>query len=574
MSDLLNILLQQHLLTETQAKEIEKESEKIGQSQEEIILERKLLSEEEWLLVKEKLFHLPSVELVGQQINREILEIIPQELAKNYRMVAFDKAPTEVKIAMVNPGDFKAWEAAEFIAREKGLKIRCFITTLTGLRAALSQYGTLITEVGEALVTAETKFKPKIKEPKITEKGLEEIIKTAPVSKIVSALLKYAVDGRASDIHIEPLSEKTRVRYRVDGVLYTSIILPKYIHSAVVSRIKVLANLKLDETRLPQDGRIRTKISDRDVDLRISTMPLMDNEKVAIRILDVSQEIPDLKGLGFWGRGLGVIEKNIKRPHGMFLVTGPTGSGKSTTLYAILNILNKEGTNIITLEDPVEYYLNGVNQSQINPAIGLTFAAGLRSILRQDPNIIMVGEIRDRETAELAVHASLTGHLVFSTLHTNNVLGAIPRLIDMKVEPFLIVSSLNLVIAQRLVKKICFRCREEISLSEEFKEEVVKELSQITNLEEYREEGMNKLTFYRGRGCSRCANKGTLGRIAIFEAVVMTKNLQKIVTFGCKAEEIKKEFREQKMISMKQDGILKALQGLVTLEEVMVVTKE
>ena len=574
MPDLLNILLKRNLLTETQAKNIEKESKETGRVLEEIISKRKLLSEEEWLAVKEELFQVPSVDLIGQQIEKEVLEIISQELAQNYQMVVFAKSSQEISLAMVNPGDFKAREAAEFIAREKNLKIKYYATTPASFKAILNQYETLITEVGEALVTAKGKFKPKKEEKLVEKKELEEIIKSAPVSKIVSALLRYAIEGRASDIHIEPLPEETRVRYRVDGTLHTSLILPKYVHSAIVSRIKILANLKLDETRLPQDGRIRMKIGDKNIDLRISTLPLIDNEKVVMRILDVSEQVPTLKNLGFYGRGLEIIEKNIKKPHGIFLVTGPTGSGKSTTLYSILNILNKEGVNIVTLEDPVEYYLKGVNQSQINPLIDLTFAKALRSVIRQDPNVIMIGEIRDSETAELAIHASLTGHIVLSTLHTNDAFGAIPRLIDMGIEPFLIISSVNAVVAQRLVKKICPNCRKKISLSQEVKEKIIEELSQVSNLEKYRKQGTGNLALYQGQGCSHCANKGTLGRIAIFEVLAMTENLQKIVVSGCKVEEVKEEFKKQNMIFMKQDGLLKALQGLVMLEEVMVVTEE
>lgn len=574
MPDLLNILLKRNLLTETQAKNIEKESKETGRVLEEIISKRKLLSEEEWLAVKEELFQVPSVDLIGQQIEKEVLEIISQELAQNYQMVVFAKSSQEISLAMVNPGDFKAREAAEFIAREKNLKIKYYATTPASFKGILNQYETLITEVGEALVTAKGKFKPKKEEKLVEKKELEEIIKSAPVSKIVSALLRYAIEGRASDIHIEPLPEETRVRYRVDGTLHTSLILPKYVHSAIVSRIKILANLKLDETRLPQDGRIRMKIGDKNIDLRISTLPLIDNEKVVMRILDVSEQVPTLKNLGFYGRGLEIIEKNIKKPHGIFLVTGPTGSGKSTTLYSILNILNKEGVNIVTLEDPVEYYLKGVNQSQINPLIDLTFAKALRSVIRQDPNVIMIGEIRDSETAELAIHASLTGHIVLSTLHTNDAFGAIPRLIDMGIEPFLIISSVNAVVAQRLVKKICPNCRKKISLSQEVKEKIIEELSQVSNLEKYRKQGTGNLALYQGQGCSHCANKGTLGRIAIFEVLAMTENLQKIVVSGCKVEEVKEEFKKQNMIFMKQDGLLKALQGLVMLEEVMVVTEE
>ena len=404
---------------------------------------------------------------------------------------------------------------------------------------------------------------------------MAEVIKRAPVSKIVSVVIRHAVDGGASDIHIEPMDKESRIRYRIDGVLRTSLVLPKYIHSAVISRIKVMANLKLDETRVPQDGRIRMIVDDRDVDLRISILPLLGKEKIVMRILDVSKKAPTLKELGYLDKHIEIIERNIKRPHGMFLISGPTGSGKSTTLYSVLTQLNVEGVNISTLEDPIEYHLAGVNQSQVNYDVDFVFATGLRALLRQDPDILMVGEIRDGETAELSVHAGLTGHLIFSTIHTNDSFGVIPRLVDMKVEPFLIASTLNIVVAQRLVRRICEHCKEEIELPADIKKEIDDEVKKIPQsvLSHYLNTN-KKMTFYKGKGCVYCNNMGYSGRVAIAEILQVTQELQKIIVAGSKIEDVQKEAQRQGMISLLQDGVIKTLQGVTTVEEVLRVSRE
>ncbi len=571
---LLDILQSKSLLTQEEAAKIKAEAKQKNQRVLSFLLTTKAVKEEEIVKVRSQIINIPYVDLYGKLVRAEILEIIPQELAHNYQMAAFDKKKDVVHVAMVEPKDFKALEAIEFIARKNKNRVKYLVCSPGGLRYLLRQYESLSREVEEALKTTEKKAID-VEKIEIAEKGLEEVIRKAPVSKMVSVILRHAVEGGASDVHVEPVGNETRIRYRIDGILHTSIVLPKEVHSAIVARVKVLSNLKIDETRIPQDGRFRMNIEGRNIDYRVSTLPLVNNEKVVMRILDTSSNIFELEQLGFWGRNLEVMKNNIAKSHGMFLATGPTGSGKSTTLYALLTILNKESVNIVTLEDPVEYYLEGVSQSQINPEVGLTFAAGLRSILRQDPDIIMVGEIRDNETAELAVHASLTGHVVLSTLHTNDAFGAVPRMIDMKIEPFLVTSSVNIVIAQRLVRKICPHCKEEYKIPKNSEQEVLAEIAKIPKQSLPKDIKMvSPLKFFRGKGCVRCENMGYKGRIAIAEVLEMTDDLKKIIQSGSDLDRIKGEFSHQGLLSMKQDGIMKALRGATSIEEAWNATRE
>jgi len=458
-SSLADILLQQRLLSPQAIGELQTRAQQEHDTLDHVIVRSGLVRDDELVKAKGILYNVPVIDMFGKIIRAEILNIVPQELAANYQMIAFNREGKEVSLAMVDPHNFQALEAIEYIARKNNWRIKYFISSEASFKYVYRQYESLSAEVEAALKGAEADATRDIESIEIEEKGLEEVVKTAPVSKIVSVILRHAVEGKASDVHIEPVGNETRVRYRIDGILHTSLVLPKHVHSSLIARVKVLSNLKIDETRVPQDGRFRMTIDGHDIDYRVSTLPLINNEKVVMRILDTSANLIDLTNLGFEGKNLVVMKEAITRSHGMFLITGPTGSGKSTTLYALLNILNEEGVNIITLEDPVEYYMKGINQSQVNPEVGLTFAAGLRSILRQDPDIIMVGEVRDNETAALSVHAALTGHIVLSTLHTNDSFGAVPRLIDMKIEPFLIASSLNVVMAQRLVRRICQYCK-------------------------------------------------------------------------------------------------------------------
>ncbi|MBU0731883.1 GspE/PulE family protein [Patescibacteria group bacterium] len=566
----IKLLLEKGYISEEEAEKIQAEVLTSGQTALAVVSKLGIMPEEKLTKAKSDVLNIPYVDLTDEEIDQDILELIPQEIAKNYELCPFAREENKVKVAMVNPNDYKAVEALDFIARQKGVTFEYYFISPTSLKTILRQYESRAKEVEEALASTEEEISPEEKRMMGREEE-EEFVKTAPVSKMVSVILRDAIEGGASDIHIEPMGDKTRVRYRLDGVLHTSLFLPSRVHPSIVARIKVLSNLKLDETRIPQDGRFKIKFENRDVEFRVSTLPLLDQEKVVMRILDTTSGQVELGDLGFIDHNLEVITKSLKSPHGMILVTGPTGSGKSTTLYSMMSILNREGVNIVSLEDPVEYNIPGVAQAQVRPEVGLSFAAGLRSILRQDPDIIMVGEVRDAETAELAVHAALTGHMVLSTLHTNDAFGAIPRLIDMGVEPFLISSSLNVVVAQRLIRKICDNCKIEILVPESIKEEVEAEINKIPEKSmppEITKDGPMKL--YKGEGCSHCDQTGYRGRVAIIEVLQVTPSMEKIIAEGKSGDEalIEQEFNTQGMLTMLQDGVVKAMRGITTVEEV------
>jgi len=548
-------------------------AEKNNRDLEEILVDGRLINESDLTAVKGKIYSLPIADLTETKATQAALALLPQKVAENYQAVIFDFQNNRAKVGLVDPGNFLVHEAIGFLAQGNGWQVDYYAISLADFRRALSQYGSSKIELTTALESAEEKFASKERElVPINQEQLEEKIKTAPVAKIVSVIIKNAVDGRASDIHIEPGRTDSRVRYRVDGVLHTSLALPAYLHNAVVSRIKVMANLKLDETRVPQDGRIRSHLDGHDVDLRVSVLPMLNSEKVVIRVLDTSAGVPTLAELGFSPHHIEILQRNITRPFGVILLTGPTGSGKTTTLYSILNMLHGDAVNITTLEDPIEYYVEGVNQSQINAEVGFTFADGLRAILRQDPNVIMVGEIRDNDTAELVIHAGLTGHLVFSTLHTNNAWGAIPRMIDMHAEPFLLASTLNLVMAQRLVRSICQQCKEIIELPPQLADRIKAELANVP--EEYLGAAKGEFKFYRGRGCPACGNTGFSGRTVIGEMLEVGPELRDIISreqFDSKS--ISSQFSKQKYATLMQDGLIKALQGLTSVDEVMRVTQ-
>jgi type IV pilus assembly protein PilB len=572
---LADILLQEHMIAPAKLDELKAAAERDQQPLDLVIQRSGVVRDEDLIKARGLLLNVTPVDLFGKIVRAEVLNIIPPELANNYRMIAFLRQGDEVSVAMVDPTNFQALDAIGYIARKNNWKIKYFITSEASLKYVLRQYENLSSEVEEALKGAETAANQDLEKIDLSDSGLEEVVKTAPVSKIVSIVLRFAVEGKASDIHIEPFGAETRVRYRVDGILHTSLTLPRNIHSALVARIKVLSNLKIDETRVPQDGRIRISIDNRDVDFRVSTLPLINSEKVVMRILDTSASLINLTSLGFEGKNLEVMKDGITRSHGMFLITGPTGSGKSTTLYALLNILNQEGVNIITLEDPVEYYMEGINQSQVNPEVGLTFAAGLRSILRQDPDVIMVGEIRDNETAALSVHAALTGHIVLSTLHTNDSFGAVPRMVDMKIEPFLLASSLNVVMAQRLVRRICEFCKKQVDVPAELEEEVFEALKTLPPAAYPTDVSLQRpIKFWQGQGCARCENTGYKGRVSISEVLEINEEMKKIIVAGGNlTDNIQAAFMKQGMYLMKQDGIFKALRGSTTISEVWDATR-
>ena len=574
---IVRFLVQHGKLSRQQYKELLAEAREIRLPADKLLETKKMLPEEDTAWAKSQLYKVPVADLYGLIVDRKVLGLIPKDVAENYNVVAFAKEKDVLKVAILDPGDFKVREAVDFIARQKKLKVEYYTSPTSALKNILAQYGGLSVEVEEAVGAAESRFAPIAKGRKVrAEIGLEEVSKAAPIAKLVASILRYAVDNEASDVHIEPFAEKTRVRYRIDGILRETAMLPGHLHPSIVSRIKVMANLKLDETRIPQDGRIRIIVAKRKIDLRVSVFPLFEKEKVVMRILDPARRVFDLKDLGFWGKGLEVIQRNLARPHGLVLITGPTGCGKTTTIFAVLKILNQTSVNIVTLEDPIEYFLTGVSQSQVRPKIGYTFSSGLRSIVRQDPDIIMVGEIRDAETAELATHAALTGHVVLSTLHTNDAFGAIPRLIDMGIEPFLIASSMNLIIAQRLVRKICPHCAEEAEFSLEIEKEIENSLKHVEgiDLDQYRNRKNGRLKFYRGKGCPRCNNEGYRGRTCISEALEITDQMKDIITSGCKIEKVKQEFARQKMLEVIKDGYIKVLRGETTIEEILRAARE
>jgi len=576
--DIIKALIEYNLVSEETLNAAIKEAKEQNKKVEDILLSGKEVKEEELTKVKAALFGLPYEDLAEKEIGDTILNIISSEVSENYKIICFDEMNGKIKVGIVDPDNFKAIEAVDFLAKGKGLQVEYYFISKTSFYKAFERYKSLAKELSSALETRAKEEEEETVTIKEEEKtSLEEVTKSAPVAKIVSVIIRHAIDGGASDIHIEPLKNESRVRYRIDGILHTSLVLPRSVHSSIVARVKVMANLKLDETRIPQDGRIKLKINEREVDFRVSTLPLVAEEKVVMRILDTSKGAPTLDALGYQGQQLEVIQNNIKRTEGMFLVTGPTGSGKSTTLFSVLDLLNKEGVNISTLEDPVEYQMKGVNQSQVKPSIGYTFASGLRSFLRQDPDVIMVGEIRDEETAELAVHAALTGHFVLSTLHTNSAPATLPRLMDMGVQSFLLGSTIHTIVAQRLARKICQKCKEECEVPKDYMVELKKEIENI-GLDYVKkivkDFDAENIKFSRGKGCAHCGNSGYSGRIAIAEVLDVNKKLKKMIVDGAKNfsnEEIKST---QRFITIKEDGILKVLQGGTTVEEILRIMKD
>ncbi|MFW0862604.1 MAG: GspE/PulE family protein [Candidatus Komeilibacteria bacterium] len=575
---LLDKLIERGLITSQQYQEILAKQESTSSPIEKIILEDKLVEPEEYARVKGEVLNVPYVNLQDMPIEDAHLKFLPQDLALNYQMIVFGSKDDELQVGLVDPTNFQALEAIEYLARKNNLQVKYYVISTISFDWAIKKYETLTQEVGEVLGAAEQKFQKKKEGTGIkledAEGDLDEIIKSAPVSKMVSVIIRHAVDGAASDIHIEPYGDDSRVRYRIDGILHTSLTLPAYVHSAIVTRIKVLSNLKIDETRIPQDGRIRLNIHDKDVDFRVSTLPLVGKEKVVMRILESPDKAPSLEDLGFMGHQRDVLHKELKKPNGMFLVTGPTGSGKSTTLFSALDILNKEEVNISTLEDPVEYFIPGVNQSQVHADIGYKFASGLRSLLRQDPDIVMVGEIRDGETAELAIHAALTGHFVLSTLHTNDAEGAVPRFLDMGVESFLLGSTLNLVIAQRLIRKICPKCKIEDQVPADAIKLVKESVGDIKPEYHYEGVDLNNLKFYKGEGCNHCGQTGYKGRFVISEVIYINKEMRNIISEDFDKNNFREELVKQGYYDMKQDGFMKAILGITTVEEVIRVTRQ
>ena len=539
----------------------------ISKSDIETVLLEKGLAIEDILSAKSELFGVPYKIIGDRPAPMDALRYVPEDTARHYNMVPIGIAEGVLEIGMLDPNDLEAREALQFVSSKFNVPFKVFLISGADFIKSLEGYKSLSSEVSNVVGELEIALSdevPGVEMLKIRPEDENSFSEKAPVTRIVAVVIKHATEGRASDIHIEPGRDKLRVRFRVDGVLYTSLLLPLTVHEAIVSRIKIMTNMQLDEKRRPQDGRFSTRINERLIDFRVSTFPTTFGEKVVLRILDPERGVKTLEDAGLSGRNLEVASRELKKPYGMILVTGPTGSGKSTTLYAMLQILNQEKVNVVSLEDPVEYNVGGVNQSQVRPEIGYSFASGLRSILRQDPDIMMVGEIRDKETAQLAIHAALTGHLVLSTLHTNNVIGVIPRLIDMGVDPYLLAPTLIIAIGQRLVRTLCPDSREQISVTGKIKERLDEETAKMP--EDIKQQIKMPKYIYRAKPSPTCP-RGTYGRTAVFETIYMTKELEHVILTSPSGEAIEKEARRQGMITMREDGILKVLAGTVGLEE-------
>lgn len=579
----LNLALKEKkLLTEAKLSSLdeEKNQSKTQDSWEDFLIQKKVIKEDDLLKLKSGLLNVPIIDLRNEQIAQDILNLVPEPIAHRHQVISFAKTKDDLSLAMVDPEDI---QTKEFIAKKTGLKIKTFLIGKTSLDFGLSKYHASLEKEMKHLFTADTKGLSASKDgttPEDLDNGLKKMAEEIPVIRVVDTLLEYAVFEKASDIHIEPQENAVTVRYRIDGVLHDVMTLPKVIQAAIVARIKVLSNLKIDEHRLPQDGRFKIEKDGYKFSLRVSTIPIFDGEKVVIRLLDESAKASSLEELGFQKSALEAIVRNVKKPHGMLLVTGPTGSGKSTTLYTVLSMLNTKLVNISTIEDPVEYRIVGANQMQVSPKIGLTFAVGLRALLRQDPNIIMIGEVRDQETAEEAVHAAMTGHLVFSTLHTNNAAAALPRLIDIGVEPYLVSSTLNAVLAQRLVRVICKDCQTPLEVDQATIEALEKlfhldRLVPVLAREEVaRVKSFKDLKFFKGAGCDKCNHSGYRGRIGIHEILEVTPTIADMIMQKKSAGEIQDEAERNNMTLLWQDGFIKAVQGITTIEEILRVSKE
>lgn len=569
-------LVKKGLLDQEKANALIFEAKKTGKREEEILIEKKVISEEVLFQLKSEILKVPLKEISTEDVLPEVLDLIPEESARYYQMVPLVKKGNILEVGLLYPEDLKTQEALRFLARQENFEYKPFLILPSTFRNLLKKYTTLKGEVKKALEELKAELPPETpkKRARVSAPEIERLVEEAPISKVVGVVLRHAVEGRASDIHIEPTKDKVRIRFRVDGVLYSSLFLPLKIHPAIIARIKILSNLKIDETRIPQDGRFSAPFAEKEIDFRVSTFPTAMGEKVALRILDPTMGQQSFEELGIVGRNLKVLRKAVEKPFGMVLATGPTGSGKTTTLYAILNLLNKEGVNILTIEDPIEYYIDGINQSEVRPEIGYNFARALRHMVRQDPDIIMVGEIRDPETASLATHAALTGHILLSTLHTNNAIGAIPRMIDLGIKPFLIPPTLNAVISQRLVRRLCPDCKKRERPSPEIEELILKELESIP-LKAKEDLKIPDIPYiWRAGGCQKCNLKGMIGRIGIFEILIMTDSLAEIIRREPSEKAIAEEAKRQGMITMRQDGILKVLEGLTSIEEVLRVTTE
>lgn len=592
------LLVNADRLTNEQLASLEEQRAAEKKPLQDLVVQNNIIDEKDLTKLYAEEIDIPFIELNPKEIKREVLKLIPERVARQYNVVLFGIEDDKTKLlAMEDPDDI---QAVSFLQKQLGEDIKVHIATQSSIRGALDQYrGSMGNEITKVVATDDEE---EAQEEDIDEQDLAE---DSPIAQTVNLIIEYAIRSSASDIHIEPRENHIIVRYRVDGVLREANKLPKKVHGALVSRIKILSNLKIDERRAPQDGRFKIQVGGNMYALRVSTLPITEGEKVVMRILNEGSQAATLEELGYWGLSLDSINNAIKQPHGMILVTGPTGSGKSTSLFSVLSLLNKPAVNISTVEDPVEYKIPGANQTQVNPKAGMTFAAGLRALLRQDPNIIMVGEIRDSETAGLAVQAALTGHLVFATLHTNNAATCLPRLLDMSIEPFLIASTVRAVVGQRLVRRLCVDCREEVTpdapilkqIAEIFGTDDAATMKRVHQLEEQALAGgigksnsgksqtdttklsttdskITKLFKVHDGGCESCNHVGYRGRMGIYEVLDNSVELQKLIVANGTSDQIQQQSVKEGMVTMQIDGFIKALRGQTTVEEILRVTSE
>lgn len=572
-SELFSEFVNKRLLSSEVVEGILREAKLGERSAEELLYEKGIVDEVAVAKIKATLFGAPYKKIDPDAIPAELLELIPKETSQNHRVVPLEKKNNLLIVGMLRPDDEEAQEALRFIAKREHANLGVYVVTPSDLAKVWRRYLPYHNEIDAAVREMNLK---RLESDRlvILDEGARTL-EDAPIIKIVSSTLHNAVENFASDIHIEPQRMYLRIRFRIDGELKEVASLPAVLGRSVVARVKVLASLRLDETRVPQDGRFRTIVGNREIDFRVATFPTPSGEKIALRVLDSQTGLKGLKDIGLSDYNFGIVNEAVNSPFGMILISGPTGSGKSTTLYAIMQKFNSEKLNIVTLEDPVEYFMNGINQSQVKPEIGYTFASGLRQILRQDPDVVMVGEIRDSETASLAVNSALTGHVMLSTIHTNNSVGVIPRFIDLGVPGFLIPSALNIMLAQRLVIKLCPECRKP-SVAPNDAQEIIK--SELAKLPKQLKDSVKSqfgsappYHIYHAEPqstCNICKGKGTAGRVAIFEVFRMTRELADIINGGMSEGKLWDEARRQGMVTLRQDGILKALSGEVLLEEV------
>lgn len=576
---LIDLLVNEGLVSKSVIDDTKATAASSGKLFSDVLLEKNIVDDELLTHAVAQISGVPYVNLTNSFIEQSILGLLPENIAERFLAVPLAEIQNRLAVAMVDANNV---QSVDYLASRIERPLKVFMATEKGVRHVLGQYKTDLTSVGEAAEASQAEATAE------SNSEIKTIVQDSPISKALSTILEYALKSRASDVHIEPLENSLKIRCRVDGMLREIMQLPKSIEPALVSRIKILSNMKIDEHRVPQDGQFTVKISNKEVDLRIAVSPVIWGEQVVIRLLDKSGDTFNIEDMGYAGRALRAIRKGIKKPNGMIITSGPTGSGKTTSLYALVKEIKNDAVNIITLEDPVEYKMVGVNQIQVNADVGLTFASGLRSILRHDPDVVMVGEIRDGETANLAVQAALTGHLVFSTLHTNSSAGVLPRLLDMGIEPFLIASTVNTIIGQRLVRRVAEKRESYQSTPIETKSILetvghllpktqadVERVSKDLGYKDLPLAGQKAYTLVRGIDTPQApAPQGYSGRVGLFEVMDVDENIQNMIVSHATSAEIQRKAQQQGMVTMRQDGYLKALQGLTTIEEVNRVTSD